>query len=124
MSGAGVDLSGVSVLILEDDYYLADDAAQALQEAGATVLGPCSDAAEAIALADRKKPGCALVDVNLGRGPNFAPARALLARGVSIIFVTGYDEDVIPEDLRNLPCVNKPVGAVRLVAAVGGACGA
>jgi FixJ family two-component response regulator len=110
------------VLVLEDDYYLADDTAKALEEAGATVHGPFSDAADAIAFADREKPGCAVVDVNLGRGPNFAPARALLARGVSIIFVTGYDGEVIPEDLRTVPCLQKPVSEARLLSAVGSAC--
>lgn len=111
-------LAGLSVLVLEDDYFLADDTARTLRGAGAEVLGPYGDAADAIVVADRTPPGCALVDVNLGRGPNFAPARALLARGFPVLFLTGYDTDVIPDDLRGLPCLQKPVPAARLIEAV------
>jgi DNA-binding response OmpR family regulator len=115
-------LSGLSVLILEDEYYLAEDAKQALEDAGAEVVGPCSDAAEAVALVDQNKPDCALVDVNLGRGANFAPAQALLARGVPIIFMTGYDSNVIPPAFSHLPCLQKPTQGDRIVAAVGQVC--
>jgi DNA-binding response OmpR family regulator len=118
----GKRLSGISVLVLEDDYYLADDARHALEDAGATVLGPCSRAAEAADLAERSRPDCALVDVNLGGGPNFAPAQALIERGVSVIFVTGYDCTVIPPNLAHVPCLQKPAHARKIVAAVGQAC--
>ena len=114
----GVDLRGLSVLVMEDDYYLADDARASLEAAGAAVMGPYPDAAEAIAQVDHERPDCALVDVNLGGGPNFAPARALLARGVPIIFLTGYDPDVIPGDLAATPCLQKPTESHRIVAAV------
>ena len=35
------DLSGRRVLVVEDDYYQAADAARALRGAGAEVMGPC-----------------------------------------------------------------------------------
>lgn len=111
-------LSGLAVLVLEDDYYLADDARQVLEDAGARVIGPCADAAEASALADETRPDCAIVDVNLGDGPNFAPAQALLASGVPVIFITGYDHNVIPAALSHVPCLQKPTQSHKIVAAV------
>jgi DNA-binding response OmpR family regulator len=119
---AGPQLKGLSILVVEDDYYLADDASRALARAGARVLGPCAGAAEAIALADRETPDCVLLDVNLGRGLDFAPARALAARGVPIVFVTGYDAVVIPHDLAEAPCLQKPTDARRMVAVVSNTC--
>jgi DNA-binding response OmpR family regulator len=116
-------LQGVSVLIVEDDFYLADDASVALRGAGADVLGPYSEGAEAVAAAEQGRPSCALLDVNLGHGPDFAPARALAARGVPVIFLTGYDTGVIPQDLRARPCLQKPISEARLVGAVREVCG-
>lgn len=123
MSASGPRLKGVSVLVVEDDYYLADDASAALVRAGAKVMGPCARAAEAMALADRETPDCVLLDVNLGQGPDFAPARALAARGVPIVFVTGYDRVTIPRDLAHALCLQKPTDGRNIVAAVSSTCG-
>jgi len=123
MTPAGPQLKGLSILVVENDYYLADDASHALARAGARVLGPCAGAAEALALVDRDRPDCALLDVNLGCGPDFAAARALAARGVPIVFVTGYDTAVIPHDLAEAPCLQKPADPRRIVAAVRRSCG-
>lgn len=115
-------LAGVSVLVLEDDYYLADDARHALEQAGAAVLGPCPAPDEAVALARSARAQCAVVDINLGSGPSFEPARELLGLGVPIVLVTGYDQEVIPEDLRDVPWMPKPITGPALVAAVDRAC--
>ena len=115
-------LSGLVVLVLEDDYHLAKDVSHALEEAGASVMGPYADAAEAVALADQDRPDCALVDVNLGRGPNFAPAKAFMGRGIPLIFLTAYDSAVIPAELARMTCLQKPVLTSEIIAAVEKAC--
>jgi FixJ family two-component response regulator len=116
-------LDGLSVLILEDDYYQADDARIALENAGAHVLGPFPRAAEALTKARHAPPDCALVDANLGNGPSFEPAEELAGMGLPVVFVTGYDQTVIPKSLAHLPCLQKPVQRQSLVDAVGLACG-
>jgi CheY-like chemotaxis protein len=118
MTAPSFDLHGLSVLIMEDEYYQAEDAREALEEAGAVVVGPCRDEAEALDLVDGRRADCAVVDINLGGGPSFRAARALLERGLRIVFVTGYEKDVIPDDLQYLPCLQKPVDGRRIVAAV------
>ena len=115
-------LSGISVLVLEDDYFLAEDSQRALKDAGARVLGPYRDFEETLAaLQEGDCPNCALVDVNLGYGPTFEPARALRSAGVAILLVTGYDTAIIPVDLKDAPCLQKPVEPRRLVSAVASA---
>lgn len=113
---AGLD--GLSVLVMEDDCYVAEDLRTTLEGAGARVIGPFADAAAAIAAADRDRPDCAVVDLNLGRGPNLAPTRALLGRDVPVVILTGYGVEVVPEELRHLPFVQKPAPMAQLVAAV------
>src|SRR3546814_983738 len=39
-------LAGCSVLVIEDNFFLAEDARDTLERAGATVLGPVSNAEE------------------------------------------------------------------------------
>lgn len=118
MGVAGPQLKGLSILVVEDDYYLADDARLALSRAGAKVMGPCAGAEEAMELIDHERPDCVLLDVNLGHGMDFAPARALAARGVPIVFITGYGTEIIPRDLSQAPCLQKPTDPRRIVAAV------
>src|SRR4051794_34391683 len=83
-------LHGCSVLVIEDVYVLAEHVRKLLVSEGAAVVGPYADGADAVAAADRTKPSCALVDINLGSGASFVPAKALEARGVPVAFLTGY----------------------------------
>jgi len=115
-------LLGLSILVLEDEYYLADDMRRVLLGAGARVIGPFRDPVAAMAQVERRAPDCAVIDVNLGEGIDFGPARSLFARGVPIVIVTGYDAEVIPKDLANPPCLQKPVRDQNVVRAVMDVC--
>jgi CheY-like chemotaxis protein len=123
VTGSDLRLDGLSILVLEDEYILADDAKRELLRAGAEVVGPFVSAAEALAAAERRKPHCALLDVDLGDGPDFEPARALKQRGVPLVFFTGYDMDVVPADLRKERFVEKPVFMAAIIDIIAAACG-
>lgn len=118
MSNSGApSLAGAKVLVLEDDYYLATDLQEALEGAGATVIGPCADAPGALRLLVEQRPDCALLDVNLGHGPSYELPRELTRSGVPFAFVTGYDREVIPAEFAQAERLEKPV-APRDVARV------
>lgn len=119
---SAVSLDGLDVLVVEDDYYIADDVRQWLENAGAHVLGPCPDATTAFEALKQHHADCAVVDVNLGQGPCFDPARDLLARGISVVLVTGYDAKVIPAELSHLPCLHKPTEQQKIIKAVHDVC--
>lgn len=109
--------------MLEDHFLLAEDLRKVLEDSGAEVVGPFSEAAPAIAAVDRRRPTCAVVDINLGSGASFVPAKALLARSVPVIFVTGYDADVIPPDLSPAVYLQKPASKDDILNAVETLCG-
>lgn len=117
MTGAP-DLGGRCVLVVEDDYYLATDAARALLGAGAEVLGPCATEEAARAELTRRRPDAAVVDINLGPGPSFELARSLRELGVPLVFITGYDPELIPEELSDVTRLAKPVQLRQLVGAI------
>jgi DNA-binding response OmpR family regulator len=114
-----VDLAGSRILILEDDFYLATDAQTWLEEAGAKVLGPTGSVATALDLVRSERIDGALLDINVGNGPSFEVSKALEERGVPFAFVTGYDDDVIPAELKSVPRLQKPIAGHSLLAAVG-----
>lgn len=112
-------LAGMRVLIVEDDFFLASDEQHALEAAGAQVIGPCADEAAAMRAAGHGLD-CAVLDLNLGRGPSFELAAALRAEDVPFLFVTGYDAGVIPPEFAEVQCLRKPIVMRDLVQAVSG----
>jgi DNA-binding LytR/AlgR family response regulator len=64
------------------------------------------------------KPDCAILDINLGSGPDFTSAAAMRRQGVPVMFVTGYDHATIPSDLEDVACLQKPTTARKIVQAV------
>lgn len=114
------DLAGYRVLVVEDDYFVAEELAAALERNGATVLGPASSVEAGRSLAGEHAPDCVLLDVNL-RGENaFELADELRERGIFTVFATGYDSDLVPEHLRDANYLRKPLeitAVVRLIRA-------
>jgi DNA-binding response OmpR family regulator len=119
---SNVQLAGRSVLVIEDDFYLAEDARHILENAGACVLGPVSNLEDALTLLAQSQPDCALVDINLGAGPSFESASALRLRKVPLIFLTGYDASTIPAEFADAPRLEKPMDARRLLSALAELC--
>lgn len=104
-----------SVLVLEDDFYLADDIAQALEGAGARVMGPFAEVPAARAEMSSAPPELAVLDVNLGAEMSFEIGRELQSRGIPLLFVTGYDARIIPPDLGAASYLTKPVNMAQLI---------
>jgi DNA-binding response OmpR family regulator len=117
------NLSGQRVLVVEDDYYLASETAEALRGVGAEVLGPCPTEEAAQEMMERAAPTAALVDINLGTGPSFKLARDLRRRGVPFVFVSGYDDEVIPAEFAGTPLLQKPIELRQLVGSLAEAFG-
>jgi DNA-binding NtrC family response regulator len=121
MSGAPTrcpGLTGFYVLVVEDEYYQAKDCCEWLRSAGATVAGPVSSCADAKHILDRARVDAAVVDINLGQGPDFQVASQLTRKGVPFIFATGYDENVIPAEFQQALTIRKPIDRQDLIAAV------
>jgi DNA-binding response OmpR family regulator len=112
---ATADLAGISVLVVEDDYFVAKEVAAILREHGANVLGPVPDIARSRVLLSSATPDCAVLDINLKSQFVFALAEELKERGVPPIFATGYDSSFLPDSLRQAPCLQKPVDPRELV---------
>lgn len=118
------DLAGHRILLAEDEFYLANDTARALDGVGAAVLGPFATEAAALECLGRDAPTGAVIDIDLGGRLSFVLARSLVARGVPFVFVTGYGEEAIPPEFAEVPRLEKPVALRRIVASLARTLGA
>lgn len=115
-------LNECRILVVEDEYLLADELSQELLDEGALVLGPVPTVKDALAaLATEDAPDGAILDVNLGGELVFAVADVLIEQGIPMVFTTGYDAAALPERFRHLPRCEKPVNIRRITAALGSA---
>ena len=70
-------LSGCRIVILEDDYYQAQDCKLILEEAGAGVIGISGTLPDLETLLAQGAIDAVLVDINLGHGMSFKFVREL-----------------------------------------------
>ena len=102
-------LRGCRVLIVEDEFFLADDLKRFLISHGAKVIGPVAtldDGVDTIAANDRID--FAVLDLNLGGHLSFEVAAQLRARDIPFVFATGYGAMRIPLGYRDVTRVEKP----------------
>jgi len=108
------------VLIVEDEYFLADDMAQALEKLGAQVVGPVQTTDKALAVLTDEPVDAAVLDINLKGETVFPLADALRDKGVPFVFATGYDAHSVPDAYRDVPRWEKPFNPNDLATALPG----
>jgi DNA-binding NtrC family response regulator len=122
MSDGKPDLTRCRVLVVEDEYFLADDLAKALRSRGAQVVGPIAELAEALSQVRQDGFDFAVIDVNLRDEKAFPIADELARQGIPFAFATGYGPDVIPEQYRNIRRWEKPYDLQEIAGEVVSAC--
>jgi len=105
-------LRGCRLLVVEDEYFIADDLARGLEKAGAIVLGPVGAPDTALDLIDEvPRIDGAILDINLAGDMVYPVAERLLDRRVPFVFATGYERVAIPERFAAITRCEKPVSA-------------
>lgn len=113
-------LNHCRILVVEDEYLLADELATELADEGAVVLGPVASIERALALLEYEAPpDGAILDVNLRGEAVFPLADVLIERGVPLIFTTGYDGNALPERFAHVSRCEKPINIRQITAALG-----
>jgi DNA-binding response OmpR family regulator len=112
-------LSGVTVLVVEDDLLLAMDLEATLVGAGAVVVAVCHTLDEAMARADAEDFTVAVLDFSLGSDSVTPLARRLARRNTPFILHTGMPRgEPSLMEWRNYPIVEKPASRHALVSAL------
>lgn len=111
-------LEGMRVLIVEDEYYMADDLAHALEASGARPVGPFGSVPQALRAIEQDGIDAAVLDLNLHGLRSDELAKQLNDARVPILIVSGYSEEALRPDLRHLTRLEKPVSSRTIVSAL------
>ncbi|RWE44462.1 MAG: response regulator [Mesorhizobium sp.] len=103
------DVRGLQLLIVEDEWLLADDLARYFSSMGATILGPVATIEQAFHYTDNAQ--AAILDININGRRVFPVADELQRRGIPFVFFTGDSESVIPDRLRYASNLRKSSGS-------------
>jgi CheY-like chemotaxis protein len=126
-AGSLPELSGLHLLVIEDDEDARELLIEVFQFAGATVTA-CRDAYAGLESLDARRPDVIVCDLALPRMDGLAFLRALRehpdanTRKTPMIAVTAYYELYSPNELRAMGCeayMTKPLSLDRICAAVG-----
>jgi len=117
-------LNGCRVLVVEDEYILADDLKMELEVHGAKVVGPIGNLGAAQAQVSRDHFDVAVIDVKLGNKLAWSIADELMQGNIPFAFVTGYGADAIPERFQHIMRWEKPCDMSKLAEDVRPLCAA
>src|SRR5262249_16276779 len=113
-------LAGRRILVVEDEYFIAEEIGALLVRSGAVVVGPLSDQFKPIDILSETAIGCAVLDIDLSGRAVFPLIRELRDRDIPWLYVSGYSEGLVPEDLRARAHLEKPLAPDALVASIQG----
>lgn len=118
MSGDLPGLGGARVLVVEDEFAVLLLIEDMLSELGCEIVGTATRLSDALALAGRAECDAAILDVNIN-GENVGPvAETLAARGIPMVFSTGYGPTGIESRWRERPALQKPYRIEEFAAAL------
>ena len=119
MSDADDCLSGLRVLIVEDELLIAMEVENLLKRLGCIALDAVPTIQQALRMLESELPDFAVLDVNLN-GQRVTPvAEALREQGVPFVLVTGWGSERLQEKvLKDAPYLRKPVNAQQLGRAI------
>lgn len=116
MASSSGTVNGLRILVVEDNFLVAEVVRDTLESYGCQVVGPVGRLDDGLRLACVETLDGAVLDINLNGDRCFPIALALLDRGVPFMFLTGYDDaGVIPTELRPTPRLGKPILGQQLI---------
>lgn len=99
-----------AILYLEDEIIIALDTAQTLREMGFSAVHMVHNLRRAWSVAESEALDCALLDVNIaGEGLSLDFGRDLIARGLRVVFASGYNRHEMEAEHAGLTFVEKPL---------------
>lgn len=104
------------ILLVENEFLLADDLRRRLEACGVAVVGPCATSRDALLKLREAAPvDGAVLDVGLKGETSFAIADELGRLEIPYVFATGFDASSLPSRYEGRPVLQKPVEAAELL---------
>jgi DNA-binding response OmpR family regulator len=113
-----VSVQDLRVLVVEDEYLIAQQEVDFLEESGCVIVGPVPGPERALRMVERERIDVALLNINLGGEMAFPVALELAGRHIPFAFVTGYSRSILPPQLAAYPLARKPFTRQSLLVAL------
>ena len=97
------------MLVVEDEWLIAQDYRTLLSRAGHVVIGPVATPASAVALLDNETVDLGLLDYQLSEETSASVAERLTGDKIPFIVVTGHTEADLPAQFSSGVVAGKPV---------------
>jgi DNA-binding response OmpR family regulator len=117
-------LAGCRVLVIEDEYFIADDLEHALRASGAEIVGPFGTVGSAMQEVTRGAFEVVVLDINLHDEMAYSVADELRRQNMPFLFATGYDASAIPSRFAGVRRWQKPYHLPGLISDIGDLCAA
>lgn len=112
-------LTGKRVLIVEDEWLLADHLDSIVTRAGASVIGPVASVADALdLLAGPAAADVATLNVKLENEMSYPVADRLAELGIPYVFISANEMRGMPERFHHRPLLAKPFTEPQVTAAL------
>lgn len=111
-------LQGLRVFVVEDEFAVLILIEDMLEEIGCRLAGTASRINVAMEALGKCQTDVALLDVNVAGQPVYPVAEAFAARGIPVVFSTGYDSGTVTEPWRRWPILQKPYNCAQLASAL------
>jgi len=97
------------ILVVEDEYLIAMSLQEALESAGAVVVGPAPSVDKALKQIESEPHiDAAVLDVNLGGMLAYPVADMLVARKIPFVFTSGYEDSLLKSRYSQVKNCPKP----------------
>ncbi len=106
------------MLIVEDEFLLAEETRRKLETLGTTVIGPTPRVDEALEYLDTTRVDAAILDIYLAGELVFPVAERLQDMGIPFVFATAYDAKVIPPRFEGFVLCDKPLELEKIAEAL------
>ncbi len=109
---------GRRILVVEDEYLVAEDVRRWLQGLGAEVIGPAPRLARAHSLIAAERIDAAVLDIHVAGELVFPAADALNDRRIPFLFMSGFDRSIVPRRFAHVQLLEKPLALETLAVAM------
>ena len=85
-------MRNLRILVVEDEWLIAEELKDQIEQLGQEVLGPAFSCAEALEILRQERPDQATVDTHLGSETCEAVLNELSAQSVSVLICSGHTQ--------------------------------
>ena len=111
-----------SILVVEDEAMVSMLLEDMVLDCGGRIVGTVATFDQALAIARDAEFDVAILDLNLNGTLSYPIAAVLRARGISVIFATGYGAGELLDKFRDCPTLQKPFSQSEFAQSVTAAC--